>query len=89
MRGHRDEVRAELGIEPHEIVFGTVANFRREKAYEVMLEAARLALQSELPMRFVAVGQGPARGRDACAPWPSSGWVIASSSSATARTPCA
>ncbi len=59
MRRFRDEARAELGIDPHEIVFGTVANFRREKAYEVMLEAARLALQSDLPIRFVAVGQGP------------------------------
>jgi glycosyltransferase involved in cell wall biosynthesis len=59
MRRHRDEVRAELGIEPHEVVIGTVANFRREKAYEVLLEAARLALQSGRPLRFVAVGQGP------------------------------
>lgn len=56
---HRDEVRAELGVAPDEIVIGTVANFRREKAYEVLLEAARLALGSGLPLRFVAVGQGP------------------------------
>lgn len=56
---HRDEVRAELGVQPDEIVFGTVANFRREKAYEVLLEAARVALDSGLPLRFVAVGQGP------------------------------
>ena len=55
----RDEVRAELGIDPDEIVFGTVANFRREKAYEVLLEAARIALASALRLRFVAVGQGP------------------------------
>lgn len=55
----RDAVRAELGIKADEIVFGTVANFRREKAYEVWLEAARIALASELPLRFVAVGQGP------------------------------
>jgi glycosyltransferase involved in cell wall biosynthesis len=59
MLRNREEVRAELGLEAHEIVFGTVANFRREKAYEVMLEAARLALRSDLPLRFVAVGQGP------------------------------
>jgi glycosyltransferase involved in cell wall biosynthesis len=56
---NRDEVRAEFGILPEEVVFGTVANFRREKAYEVMLEAARLAVASGLPLRFVSVGQGP------------------------------
>lgn len=56
---HRDEVRAELDIAPDEVVFGTVANFRREKAYEVLLEAARITLESALPVRFVAVGQGP------------------------------
>lgn len=56
---HRAEVRAELGIQPGEVVFGTVANYRREKAYEVLLEAARLALESGLTLRFVAVGQGP------------------------------
>jgi glycosyltransferase involved in cell wall biosynthesis len=56
---HRAEVRAELGIAEDEVVFGTVANFRREKAYEVWLEAAALALRSDLPLRFVSVGQGP------------------------------
>jgi glycosyltransferase involved in cell wall biosynthesis len=59
MLRHRDDVRSELGLHADEVVFGTVANFRREKAYEVMLEAARLALRSDLPLRFVAVGQGP------------------------------
>lgn len=56
---HRNDVRAELGIPSDDIVFGTVANFRREKAYEVMLEAGRIAISSGLPLRFVSVGQGP------------------------------
>jgi glycosyltransferase involved in cell wall biosynthesis len=55
----RDEVRRELGIAPDDVVFGTIANYRREKAYEVLLEAARLALSSSPSLRFVAVGQGP------------------------------
>lgn len=59
MLRYRDEVRAELGIGPDEVVIGTVANFRREKAYEVLLEAARLTASSDVPLRFVAVGQGP------------------------------
>lgn len=56
---HRDEVRAELGIEPDEIVIGTVANLRREKAYENLLAAADEALRSGRRLRFVSVGQGP------------------------------
>jgi glycosyltransferase involved in cell wall biosynthesis len=56
---HRGAVRDELGIAQDEVVVGTIANYRREKAYEVLLEAARLALASGLPLRFVAVGQGP------------------------------
>jgi glycosyltransferase involved in cell wall biosynthesis len=59
MRSQREDVREELQIESDEIVFGTVANYRREKAYEVLLEAARIALQSGERIRFVAVGQGP------------------------------
>lgn len=58
-RSHRHEVRAELGIEDDEVAIGTVANFRREKAYEVMLEAA-VSVADTLPhVRFVSVGQGP------------------------------
>ena len=87
MRSHREAVRAELGIEPDEIVFGTVANFRREKAYEVMLEAAAdcAASRPTSRIRFVAVGQGPLEARYERR---SHGWgsAIASSCSATART---
>ena len=57
--GHRDEVRAELGIGPDELVVGTVAHFRPQKGYPVLLEAARLVLDEGLPVRFVAVGRGP------------------------------
>lgn len=57
----RSSIRAELGIADDEVVVGTVANFRREKAYDDLLEAAALAIASspESPLRFVAVGQGP------------------------------
>lgn len=58
-RTARDEVRRELGITDAEIVVGIVANFRREKAYEVWLDAASEALRSPVPFRFVSVGQGP------------------------------
>jgi glycosyltransferase involved in cell wall biosynthesis len=55
----RDEVRAELGIGPDEIVVGTVAHFREQKGYPVLLGAARRVVDSGLPVRFVAVGRGP------------------------------
>jgi glycosyltransferase involved in cell wall biosynthesis len=60
----RNEVRAELGIDEDEVVIGTVANFRAEKAYDVWLDdaaaALRAAAQADGPrLRFVSVGQGP------------------------------
>jgi glycosyltransferase involved in cell wall biosynthesis len=55
----RDEVRTELGIGPDELVVGTVAHFRPQKGYPVLLEAARRVLDLGLQVRFVAVGRGP------------------------------
>jgi L-malate glycosyltransferase len=58
--GFRDGVRAELGVAPHEVLVGTLANLRPQKGYPVLLEAARLVLDAGLPARFVAAGGGPA-----------------------------
>lgn len=58
-RPRREEARAGLGVGPDEILVGTIANFRADKAYPDLLRAARKALESGLPLRFVAVGQGP------------------------------
>ena len=55
----RDAVRDELGIGLDEIVVGTVANFRPQKDYPNLLRAARLLADREVPVRVVAVGQGP------------------------------
>ncbi len=38
--GDRDAVRVELGLAPDEIVVGTVANFRPQKDYPNLLQAA-------------------------------------------------
>ncbi|WP_148288480.1 GNAT family N-acetyltransferase [Ilumatobacter nonamiensis] len=56
---HRAEVRDELGIGADEFVVGTVANFRPQKDYPNLLAAARLLAEWEVPVRIVAVGQGP------------------------------
>jgi glycosyltransferase involved in cell wall biosynthesis len=55
----RDVKRAELGIEPGTIVVITVANLRREKGYDVLLEGAVQAIANRPDLLFLSVGQGP------------------------------
>jgi glycosyltransferase involved in cell wall biosynthesis len=56
---HRSAIRAELGLTDEEFVVGTVANFRAQKDYPNLLAAARLLADRGVPVRIVAVGQGP------------------------------
>ena len=60
--GERTSVRRELGIDDAEFVVGTVANFRPQKDYPNLLRAARILCDRGVPVRFVAVGQGPLEG---------------------------
>lgn len=55
----RDEVRAELGLRPDDIVACTVANLRSQKDYPNLMSAAVAATTAEPSLRFIAVGQGP------------------------------
>ncbi len=55
----RREVRREFGLADGEYMALTVANLRREKAYDVLLRAARIVGELQVPVRFVAVGRGP------------------------------
>lgn len=55
--GH--DVRREIGAARDDIVVGTVANYRAQKAYPDLLLAARQVLDRNSHVRFVAVGQGP------------------------------
>lgn len=57
--GERAVVRAELGVGPDEFVVGTIANYRPQKDYPNLLLAARELADQGVPVRFVAVGQGP------------------------------
>ena len=57
--GQRDATRAELGIQPEQVLAVTVANFRGPKGYPDLLEAARLVIDRDPSARFVIVGQGP------------------------------
>lgn len=58
----RPDVRRELGLNPDEIVIGTIANFRRQKDYPNLLAAARILADRGVPARIVAVGQGQLEG---------------------------
>lgn len=58
-RAQRETVRAELGVRDDDVVIGTVANFRAQKAYPDLLAATRVLAARKVPARFVIVGQGP------------------------------
>lgn len=55
----RDGVRRELGIGADEVLVGTVANLRGNKAYPDLLAAAATVVAADPAVRFVSVGQGP------------------------------
>jgi glycosyltransferase involved in cell wall biosynthesis len=55
----RTAVRAELGAAADDIVVATVANFRREKALEILIAAAAEAMAEAPTLRYVLIGQGP------------------------------
>jgi glycosyltransferase involved in cell wall biosynthesis len=57
----RKEVRSELGLRDGNLLALTVANLRREKGYDILLEAARSLADREVPVTLVAVGRGPYR----------------------------
>lgn len=58
MRAERTAMRYELGLADDDIVVGTVANYIAQKAYPNLFAAAKIALDANPRLRFVAVGQG-------------------------------
>ncbi len=59
LKSERAGVRAELGLADDAIVIGIVANHRREKGYEVLIEAAVDVTRRRPDVVYLAVGQGP------------------------------
>jgi glycosyltransferase involved in cell wall biosynthesis len=57
--GDPDRIRAELGIEPGQPVVVTVGFLRKEKAYEVLIEAAAQIAPSVPGLRVLIAGGGP------------------------------
>lgn len=58
----RADTRAVLGIAPGTPIAVQVANFRREKAHGVLLDAARILADDHHPVVFLLVGQGQLEG---------------------------
>ena len=56
---NRERARAELGADPGEILVATVANLTAQKGYPILLAAAERIVAKGIPVRFVAIGQGP------------------------------
>lgn len=54
----RDQARQMLGIGPDEIVVGNISCFREVKGLPQFVDAARIVLEKEPRMRFLAVGDG-------------------------------
>ncbi|MEO0494925.1 MAG: glycosyltransferase [Actinomycetota bacterium] len=55
----RAGVRDAFGVAGNDVLVVCVANLRREKALDELVEAARLALAEVPELRFFSVGQGP------------------------------
>jgi L-malate glycosyltransferase len=54
----RERARQMLGIGPDEIVVGNISGFREVKGIPQFVDAARIVLEREPRMRFLAVGDG-------------------------------
>jgi glycosyltransferase involved in cell wall biosynthesis len=54
----REQARQMLGIQRDEIVVGNISCFREVKGIPQFVDAARMALEKEPHMRFLAVGDG-------------------------------
>lgn len=54
----RDEVREELGIEPHEFVVGTIARLAQDKGHDDLLDALGEDLRAKDHWRLLWVGDG-------------------------------
>ena len=55
----REAMRDSLGVGPGEVLVATVANFRAQKDYPTLLKACFEMQRRGVPLRLVAVGQGP------------------------------
>jgi glycosyltransferase involved in cell wall biosynthesis len=55
----RPSTRRALGLADDEVIVVTIANYRKQKGYRGLLEAARIAAASFPQLRFLVIGYGP------------------------------
>ena len=55
----RNSMRAEFSLAESDFVIGTIANFRRQKDYPNVLNAAAILRSKGVTFRWLFVGQGP------------------------------
>lgn len=56
--GRRFFLRQQLGMGPDDVLVGSVGNIRPAKAYDVLLDAARIVCDGSKRVHFVIVGEG-------------------------------
>lgn len=57
--GMRARMRAELGLQSHQIVIGNISRLCQVKGVDLFVQAAHLAYQSDAALRFLLIGGGP------------------------------
>ncbi|MGQ0743355.1 MAG: glycosyltransferase [Acidimicrobiales bacterium] len=55
----REQLRSGWGVTPEQILVGVVANYRVQKDYPNLFQAAKVLAAAGSPLRFICVGQGP------------------------------
>lgn len=55
---HRESMRQRLGFRPHDVVVGKVARLFHLKGHSLLIEAARIAVQSQPQLKFLLMGDG-------------------------------
>jgi glycosyltransferase involved in cell wall biosynthesis len=55
---HRESMRQRLGFHPQDIVVGKVARLFHLKGHSLLIEAARIAVQSQPQLKFLLMGDG-------------------------------
>lgn len=60
-RARREEVRAQYGVSPHEVLLGILASFRIEKNHVELVAALACAQQAGTAAKVLCIGQGDTR----------------------------
>jgi glycosyltransferase involved in cell wall biosynthesis len=55
---HREAMRKRLGFHPQDVVVGKVARLFHLKGHSLLIEAARIAVQSQPQLKFLLMGDG-------------------------------